>query len=81
MMIEVVTAWLERRRAVGHEAASLIASHGEDAGLIASHLATHPGLPPERRKHWDRLARMIGREAGHSWRFRMPASRLSANSR
>jgi hypothetical protein len=42
---------------VEQEAVRLIALHGDDAGLIVIHLATHLELSANGRRRWSRLGR------------------------
>ena len=73
VLIRSLARATERRRAVEREAVRLTTLHGHDAGLIASHLATHPELNADVRKRWSRLARVIARRLGRGWRFHEPA--------
>lgn len=65
-------------RAVEDKGALSIALHEDEAGLIASHLATHPELTAEGRKRWGKLAGAIGRTLGRFWRVCRPAQAREA---
>jgi len=65
---------MERRRAVEREAAALVELHGEDAALIAGHLAAHPELNLATRRRWSGLARAIARRCKPSRDLRVAAS-------
>lgn len=66
---------MERRRVTEREAAALVASHGDDAERIASHLATHPALGVATRRPWKELARVIGCRRKRQWDLRAAATR------
>jgi hypothetical protein len=72
---------MERRRFVERAAARLIALHGHDAGLVASHLATHPELNADVRQRWSGLARVIERRFGRGGRFHEHARAREAAAR
>ncbi len=74
VLMGYLSSAMERGRAVEREAAALVEMHGDDAGLIAGHLAAHPELNMATRRRWRGLARAIGRLRKPSRELRGAAS-------